>query len=53
MINLKKISDNKYRLIIGDDDKDTAISKDIDWAEMARLFCMVAMEVCKHINKEE
>jgi len=52
MLSIREISDKKYELIITEKDK-VVYRKDIDWAEMAHLFCQVATQVCREINKEE
>ncbi len=50
MVTLKRVTAETYRLEIKEKGR-VVFLKDIDWGEMARLFCQVAGAVCQQINK--
>jgi len=51
MINLKKEFDDNYNLTVTDE-KGNELGLKLNWKELARLFCLVAKEICRHINTE-
>lgn len=51
MINIRK-EGRRYIMTIVDKAKQK-IEYQMDWEEMARLFCQVAEQVCKYIGKKK
>lgn len=51
MIYLKRERDDNYNLTVKDD-KGNELGLKLNWKELGRLFCLIAKEVCRHINTE-
>ncbi len=52
MVSIKRISTvgkGKYKLTVTDDKRNQVVEIDMDWKEMAILYCQISKIICKEI----